>query len=128
MRNFLILGAALLVAACGPRPSAQVEKVELCTSVGDYGMLVDAIEITVANPRSLKGLTAADFDLVNNVSGAFIDAATGQAPAPFEDDGIVLTTKKNVLRIEAKPFNKAGRAEGWFKRIPWNCIVLRTRR
>ena len=63
----MILGAALLAAACGPRPSAQVEKVELCSVVGDYGLEADAIEITVSNPRSLKGLKAEDFDLVNNV-------------------------------------------------------------
>ena len=125
MRKTLILGAALLVAACGPRPSSEVEKIDLYTAVGDYGMVVEAIEITVSNPRSLKGLTAADFDLVNNVSGAFVDAATGQAPAEFEDDGIVLSTKKNVLRIEARPFNKAGKSEGWFKRVPWElrCAV-----
>ena len=72
----MILGAALLAAACGPRPSAQVEKVELCSVVGDYGLEADAIEITVSNPRSLKGLKAEDFDLVNNVPAAFIDAAT----------------------------------------------------
>ena len=115
----MVIGAALLLAACGPRPSAQVEKVELCTSVGDYGMLVNAIEITVSNPASLKGLTAADFDLVNNVPGSFVDAATGKAPEAYEEDGIVVTRKKNVLRIEATPFNKAGKMEGWFKRIPW---------
>ena len=119
MREVLFLGAALLVAACGPRPSAQVEKVDLCTAVGDYGPEVRAIEITVFNPRSLKGLTAADFDLVNNVPAAMIDAKTGQAPAEYEDDGIVLTVDKNVLRIAANPFNKAGKSEGWFKRIPW---------
>ena len=124
MRQSLILGAALLVAACGPRPSAQVEKVDLFTAVGDYGMVVDAIEITVSNPRSLKGLTAADFDLVNNVSGAFIDAATGGAPAEYGDDGIVVIVKKNVLRIEATPFNKSGRAEGWNKRLPWELHCL----
>ena len=121
----MILGAALLAAACGPRPSAQVEKVDLCTAVGDYGPEVEAIEITVSNPRSLKGLTAADFDLVNNVPAAMVDAVTGQAPAEYEDDGIVLTVNKNVLRIAAKPFNKAGKSEGWFKRIPWelHCAV-----
>ena len=95
----MILGAALLAAACGPRPSAQVEKVELHSVVGDYGLEADAIEITVSNPRSLKGLKAEDFDLVNNVPAAFIDAATGQAPTEYEDDGIVLTVNKNVLRI-----------------------------
>jgi predicted peptidase len=70
-------------------------------------------------------LKAEDFDLVNNVPAAFIDAATGQAPTEYEDDGIVLTVNKNVLRIEAKPFNKAGKSEGWFKRIPWelHCAV-----
>ena len=81
MRKAYIIGAALLMAACGPRPSAQVEKVEICTEVGDYGLLVDAIEITVSNPRSIKGLKAADFDLVNNVSGAFLDAETGRPGA-----------------------------------------------
>ena len=121
----MILGAALLAAACGPRPSAQVEKVELHSVVGDYGLEADAIEITVSNPRSLKGLKAEDFDLVNNVPAAMVDAATGQAPAEYEDDGIVLSVNKNVLRIEAKPFNKAGKSEGWFKRIPWelHCAV-----
>ena len=118
-KKVIILGVALLTAACGPRPSAQVEKVEICTEVGDYGMLVDAIEITVADARSLKGLTAQDFDLVNNVSGAFIDAATGKPSQPYEDDGIVVSRKGKVLRIEATPFNKAGRMEGFFKRLPW---------
>ena len=117
--------AALLLAACGPKPSAQVEKVEICTEVGDYGMLVDAIEITVSNPRSIKGLTAADFDLVNNTSGAFVDAATGKPAASYEDDGIVVSRKGKVLRIEATPFGKNGRMEGFFKRLPWelHCAV-----
>ena len=125
MRKALYLGAALLVAACGPKPSAQVEKVEICTEVGDYGMLVDAIEITVSNAASLRGLTAADFDLVNNTSGAFIDAATGKPAASYEDDGIVVSRKGKVLRIEAKPFGKNGRMEGFFKRQPWelHCLV-----
>lgn len=91
MKKVWILGVALL-AGCA-RPSAQVEKVEICTEVGDYGLLVDAIEITVANPRSIKGLKAEDFDLVNNVSGAFIDAATGKPSEPYEDDEIVVTLK-----------------------------------
>ena len=119
MKKLLVLGAALLAAACGPRPSARVEKVEICTEVGDYGLLVDAIEITVSNPRSIKGLTSADFDLVNNVSGAFVDAATGKPSHPYEDDGIRVSRKGKVLRIEATPFNKNGRMEGWFKRLPW---------
>ena len=122
----MVFGAVMLAAACGPRPSAQVEKVELCTEVGDFGMLVDAIEITVSNPRSLKGLTAADFDVINNTSGAYIDPATMKAPEAYEEDGIVLSRKgKNVLRIEAKPFGKNGRMEDFFKQVPWelHCAV-----
>ena len=115
----MVIGAVMLAAACGPKPSAQVEKVEICTEVGDYGMLVDAIEITVANPRSIKGLTAADFNLVNNTSGAFVDAVTGKSPEAYEDDGITVSRKGNVLRIEAKPFGKNGKMEGFFKRLPW---------
>ena len=125
MRKYLILGAALLAAACGPRPSAQVEKVELYTMVGDYGMLVDAIEITVSDAASLRGLKPEDFDLTNNVSDAFVDAETGKAPEPFENDHIVLIRKKNVLRIEATPFSKAGKMEGFFQHVPWelHCAV-----
>ena len=115
----MVIGAAVLAAACGPKPSAQVEKVEICSEVGDYGVLVNAIEITVSNPRSIKGLTAADFDLVNNVPGAFLDAATGKPGQPYKDDGIVVSRKGRTLRIEATPFNKAGKMEGFFKRVPW---------
>ena len=120
----MVLGAVMLAAACGPRPSAQVEKVELFTAVGDYGMMVDAVEITVANPRSIKGLTAADFDIVNNVPGSFVDPLTGQAPLPYEDDGIIVSQKGKVLRIEAQSFSKAGRMEGFFKRLPWEIKCL----
>lgn len=114
-----------LMLACGPRPAAEVENVDLFTRVGDNGLLVDAIEITVKDGRSLKGLTAADFDLVNNVCGTFIDPETGQAPADYTDDQLTVTRKKNVLRIEAKPFNINGKTGERFRRIPWElqCAV-----
>ena len=125
MRKLMIIGTALLVASCGPRPAAEVEKVDLFTIVGDYGLEVNAIEITVSNPRSIKGLTAADFDLVNNTPGAMIDAATGQLSEPYEDDGIVVSRNKNVLRIEATPFNKNGKRERGAAPQPWqlNCLI-----
>ena len=115
----MVIGAVVLAAACGPKPSAQVEKVEICSEVGDYGVVIDAIEITVSNSRSIKGLTAADFDLVNNAPGAFFDPATGKPSQPYEEDGIVVTRKGRTLRIEATPFNKAGTMDGFLKRIPW---------
>lgn len=115
----------LLMLSCGPRPTAEVEKVDLFTEVGDNGLLVDALEITVKDGRSLKGLTAADFDLVNNVCGTFIDPETGQAPTDYTDDQITVTRKKNVLRIDAKPFNINGKTGERFRRIPWelHCAV-----
>ena len=117
-RVILSIAVVLTVVACG-RPQAKVEKVDLFTSVGDTGMIVDAIEITVSNPASLRGLTAADFDLTGNSSGAFIDPASGAAPEEYADDGIVLTRKGRKLRIDATPFNLAGKSEGFFKHIPW---------
>ena len=116
--RFLLFAVALAAFACA-RPQAEVEKVELFTSVGDTGMLVDAIEITVNNPSSLRGLTAADFDLTGNASGSFIDPRTGASPEEYADDGIVLTRKGRTLRIDATPFNLAGKSEGFFRHIPW---------
>ena len=117
-RLSLLCAVALTAFACG-RPQAVVERTDVYTRVGDVGMLVDAIEITVEDPAALRGLTAADFDLVGNAAGGYIDVRTGQAPAEYEDDGIVLSRDGNRLRLEATPFNAAGMREGWTKVIPW---------
>ena len=125
MRQIIVFVAILLTTLACSRPQAEVEKVDLFTSVGDTGMLVDAVEITVSNPASLRGLKAADFDITGNVSGAYIDSQTGAAPEEYTDDGIVVTRKGGKLRIEARPFSNAGRSEGFRRRIPWEikCIV-----
>ena len=117
-RLFILCAVALTAFACG-RPQAVVERTDVYTRVGDVGMLVDAIEITVEDPASLRGLTAADFDLVGNAAGGYIDVRTGEAPAAYEDDGLVLSRDGNRLRLEATPFNADGMREGWTKRIPW---------
>lgn len=111
MRRLYFVACALLLglASCS-RPAAEVENVVAYTRVGDINnVMVDAIELTVSNPRSLWGLKAEDFDIVNNIPDGFVDPATGAAPTPYEDDGIVLTRNKNTLRIEAKSFNYRGR-------------------
>ena len=115
---FLLAAVALTALACG-RPQADVERIDLYTSVGDVGMQVDALEITVSNPASLRGLTGADFDLTGNAAPGYIDVKTGQAPAEYAEDGIVLKRDGGTLRIEATPFSLDGRMEGFFKRIPW---------
>ena len=125
MRRIVVFVAILLTTLACSRPQAEVEKVDLFTSVGDTGMLVDAVEITVSNPASLRGLTAADFDVTGNVSGAYIDPQTGAAPEEYADDGLVVTRKGGKIRIDAKPFSLAGKSEGFRRRIPWEikCIA-----
>ena len=120
MRKLCFFVVALLCLTACERPSAKVESVVAYTRVGDINnVMVDAIELTVADAASLRGLKAEDFDIVNNIPDGFVDPATGAAPVPYEDDGIVLTRKKNTLRIEANSFNYRGRRgqnrqmEGW---------------
>ena len=119
MKRFLLISAVALTAiACG-RPQAIVERTDVYTHVGDVSLLVDAVEFTVANPASLRGLSAADFELTGNAAGGFIDVKTGQAPAEYTEDGLVLSRKGNKLRIDATPFNADGMRQGWAKLIPW---------
>ena len=118
--SFFVCAMCMALVSCGAPEPAQVESVVAYTRVGDINnVMIDAIEITVSNPRSIRGLKAEDFDLVNNIPDGFVDPATGQAPVPYEDDGIVVTRSKNTLRIEANSFNYRGRRgqnrqmEGW---------------
>ena len=119
MKRFLLFTAVALTAIACARPQAIVERTDVYTHVGDVSLLVDAVEFTVANPASLRGLSAADFELTGNAAGGFIDVKTGQAPAEYAEDGLVLSRKGNRLRVEATPFNADGMREGWAKLIPW---------
>ena len=119
MKRLLLFAAVALTAlACG-RPQAIVERTDVYMHVGDVSLLVDAVEFTVANPASLHGLSAADFDLSGNAAGGFIDVKTGQAPAEYAEDGLMLSRKGNTLRVDATPFNADGMREGWARLIPW---------
>ena len=85
-KTLFFCASALALASCGgPKEPAVVENVLAYTKVGDIGsLMVDAIEITVTNPKSLKGLTAADFDLTNNAPDGFVDPVTGEALKAME--------------------------------------------
>lgn len=124
LRTLLFCSAAFAVAACsGPKEPAVVENIVAHTKVGDIGsLMVNAIEITVSNSKALKGLTAEDFDLVNNAPDGFVDPTTGEGLKAHEDDGIVITKKKNVLRIEAKPFNITGLRGQFWRSEPWKLV------
>ena len=99
-KTLCFCASALALASCGGvKEPANIENVVAYTRVGDIGaLMVDAIEITVDNPKSLKGLTAADFDLVNNAPDGFVDPATGEALKAYEDDEIRRTAKKEGKR------------------------------
>lgn len=124
LRTLLFCSAAFAAAACsGPKEPAVVENIVAHTKVGDIGsLMVNAIEITVSNPKALKGLTAEDFDLVNNAPDGFVDPSTGEGLKAYEDDGIVITKKKNTLRIEAKPFNITGLRGQFWHSEPWKLV------
>ena len=79
LRTLLFCSAAFAAAACsGPKEPAVVENIVAHTKLGDIGsLMVNAIEISVSNPKSLRGLTAEDFDLQNNGPDGFVDPTTG---------------------------------------------------
>ena len=124
LKTLFFCASALALASCSAvKEPAAVENITAYTKVGDIGsLMVNAIEITVSNPKSLKGLAAADFDLINNAPDGFVDPVTGEMLKPYEDDGIVITRKKNVLRIETKPFNINGIRGKMWRSEPWQLV------
>ena len=95
-RSICYLAVLLTALACG-RPQAEVQRTDLYTSVGDLGLQVDAVEITVADGASLRGLTAAD----------------------FEPEGLTLSRAGKRLRLEVAPLSPEKRLESLFRRTPW---------
>lgn len=121
MKRVFICAALCAAVACNTvREPAAVESVVAYTRVGDVNnVMIDAIEIRVSNPRSIKHLTAEDFDLVGNIPDGFVDPATGDMLVEYADDGIVLTRDKATLHIKANPFNLDGRRNFGKPSEPW---------
>ncbi len=101
---------------------AEVVKVVTHTKVGPWGTEVESIDVTVANKKVLKKLKAEDFDIINNTYNTMYDPATGESVKDFEDDGIVLTKKGNVLTITAKPFDAEGKRNQMWRKEIWQVI------
>ncbi|MBP5390399.1 MAG: prolyl oligopeptidase family serine peptidase [Bacteroidales bacterium] len=119
----LVLPAALLLAgACTKSVPTVVESIDAFTEVGDTGILVDAIEITVADARSIRRLKADDFDIVCNVPDGQVDRETGGPLREYADDGIVLSRRGKTLRIEANPFSINGMRGENYRRMPWKLL------
>lgn len=134
------LAIAVLAAACQFSASAQfawqpvqaeakvvekgsaITKIVSHTKVGDWGTLVESIDVTVKDASILTGLTAKDFDIVNNTYNTMYDPQTGEAVSDFKDDEITLSKKGNVLTITAKPFDAEGKRNARWQKEIWQVI------
>lgn len=101
---------------------SDVVKVVTHNKVGDWGTVVESIDVTVANKKLIKKLTPADFDIINNVYNTLYDPETGESVSDFKDDGISLSKKGNVLTINVKPFDAEGKRNQQWQKEPWQVI------
>lgn len=125
MKRILLLAlpaAMLLAGACAKTVPTVVESIDAFTEVGDTGILVDAIEITVDDARSIKRLKSSDFDIINNVPDGQVDREIGGPLREYADDGIVLSRRGRTLRIEANPFSINGMRGENYRRMPWKLV------
>ena len=125
MKRILLMAlpaAMLLAGACAKTVPTVVESIDAFTEVGDTGILVDAIEITVDDARSIKRLKSSDFDIINNVPDGQVDRETGGPLREYADDGIVLSRRGRTLRIEASPFSINGMRGENYRRMPWKLV------
>lgn len=99
-----------------------IQKVVAYTSVDDWGLVINKLEVTVKNAKVLKKIDAGSFNLVNNVPPTFYDPATGAQVKEYDDDGITVEKKGNVLTLVAKPFDSEGKRNQFFQKEPWQLI------
>lgn len=99
-----------------------IQKVVVHTKVGDWGTVVESIDVTVTNKKLIKKLSAADFDIINNVSNTMYDPETGEVCADYKDDQISIAKNGNVLTISAKPFDADGKRNQRWQKEPWQVI------
>lgn len=88
-------------------------------SVGDWGYMIDSIDITVPDKSVLKGLEAQDFELTGNTYGTPYDPSTGDFAQDYTDDDIQVSIDRNRLRVRFRPFRAEGRLGQNFRSVPW---------
>lgn len=88
-------------------------------SVGDWGYMVDSLDIIVPDRAVLKGLTSADFELSGNTYGTPYDPNTGEFAQDYADDEISITIVRNRVRVRFRPFRDEGRLGQNFRSVPW---------
>lgn len=88
-------------------------------SVGDWGYMVDSIDITVPDRATVKNLKASDFELTGNTYGTPYDPTTGEFAQDYADDEISVTVDRNRVRVRFRPFRAEGRLGQNFRSVPW---------
>ena len=101
-----------------------IESITANTSVSDSQRAAESFEITVKDAAVLEGLTAEDFDILNNGTN-LIGTPEGEIGVRYEDDGIELSVEGNVLTMTVKPFRYPGIYEPDFSVTPWEVRCLK---
>ena len=87
-------------------PKAEViDQITADTYVGDGGLMVKGFTVTVGDESVIAGLTAADFDIVNNVGqSTYYDPETNAEWPSLADDGLKVSVEGNKLKLEFTDF------------------------
>lgn len=120
----LAISPSFLLTGCSPssEDGQTIERIVTHSRVGDWGTVVESIDITVNSKKALRGLSAGDFDIKGNTYNTLYDPQTGETVSEYKDDGISISKKGRTLTINAKPFDAEGmRNERWQKE-PWQVI------
>ena len=99
-----------------------IQQIVADTYVGDGGVMVKGFTVTVGDESVIAGLTAADFDIVNNVgSSTYYDPETDAEWQPLADDGLAVSVEGSQLKLSFTDF--AWRGAG-LAATPWEVQCL----
>lgn len=118
MKYFSVIALSLSVLAISCQSDFE-PGIKSYLSVGDWGYMVDSIDIAVSDASALKGLKASDFELTGNTFGTLYDPGTGEFAQDYADDEISISIKRNRVRVRFRPFRDEGRLGQDFRSIPW---------
>lgn len=114
--SLYFLFVSVLAVSCQPDYAPGVKGY---LSVGDWGYMVDSIDITVPDRATVKNLKASDFELTGNTYGTPYDPTTGEFAQDYADDEISVTVDRNRVRVRFRPFRAEGRLGQNFRSVPW---------
>lgn len=84
------------------------------TYISDQGQMVDSFEINVDDIKKVEGIKAGDFDIINNYDGYPLNSKGELVKENYVDDGISLSIKGNIIKIDVKDFKYDSSLTGVF--------------